>query len=429
MTRIRRDIKEFIHHRYKVYAKLIPKGGSEEDTIILQKEISDIHISKNYDEHFLPYYAMNVAVSSDVAMKIQDAWRDGTLYITLTRTESMRSQKMVERETGDTFINGVAFQIMTCEGGPPNVPDYQVSDISRHQPNTLMRLEAVPTLPMSMNKAINNGTFLNLRADELHAFLIAQNAPGGYPMLCAKADCTKVYETMMVPPLHLIPALRYIDRVYGVYKGKHTIFLDAHRGYFLTTTKNTYRDDQEPKATVLENIDPSMATNDEISFGSAWEDETKSFRVRVAKHIELAPDGPARREVQGENVKMVRATHTERVASLNKKLTVDVLGSPSGTKQNVVWQTYDNIFTEDKMRVENREQFSPITAEFSNINLRCLHPNLQWIVVTNTERTKPLEGAYRIKATDIMLKKAPGTTETMVSTAHVILVPSTITDE
>ena len=436
MTTIVSDTKDFHLNRYTIKVKLIPFAGGKADTIDLTKELSSLRIIKQYDDQVFPYYAMTVAVSVNVAKKIQAAWRIGKMYITMERliptSKSGTTGDSRETATGDMYIKDAPFQIMVCDGAPPNVPTGQNNDLVRQVPSVLFHMELSPLTPLAINKKTNNGAYHNLTMTSLAATLTNANAPKEtpYKFYMAPSDNTKIYESVFIHPMNYVPAIRHIDKVYGMYAGKLSIFLDVDTGYILSSTKSTIGGPTDPTTVILEAMSPEVSSPNEYGLGSAYSKTTKAYRLRTFQRIGASVDGPAKKEVNGEYIKLVRSTFDERSGSNCRKCIPDSLEPLTGLlKERILWQSYDNPLTADRLRVETRENYAPTSLHFTGCDLKALNPNLQWRLVSNVDDIKPLEGNWRIKSMEAVLTKAPGTTESCSADVMCIIVPSMSTSQ
>jgi hypothetical protein len=428
VTEIRRDTGKFKSYRYGIQADLVPKGGKEEDVIRLGPATSELRLMKHYDEQVFPYFRLTVAVSVEDATKIQSCWRNGRLYITLkeyladTGDESGNAD-----DTGRFYLKNGEFRIMVCDGSPAHVPDGEYNEMARNLPSILFRMELIPVLALGMNKAINNGAYHEVTTADLVALLTAQNAPkdSGYELAMSPGDNDRVYESIFCPPLNYVQALRHIDRVYGLYKGRLQIFLDVDRGYILSSTKLTERGPKDPTTVFLEVMSPEEASPNSSGAGSAYEEDSLAFRLRTAQRIEATFDGPVRREVSGDSVKLVWETMEERVNSEIKDIQVDSVGTEEKElKERVLWQKYDNKLTPERVKIDARERYAPATVRFRDCDLQAFGPTIQWMLVSELKRTGPMEGVWRISAMEAVLTKAPGTDETANVEVAAMILPS-----
>jgi hypothetical protein len=369
------------------------------------------------------------------AKKIQNTWRWGKVYLTIERYEPTKQSgntDIRELATGDMYIKDAPFQIMVCDGSPPNVPTKQSSSIHRDIPSVLFHMELAPLTPLSINKKTNNGAYHNLTITDLAATLTAANVPKEtpYKFYMAPSDNTKKYESIFISPMNYVPAIRHIDKVYGMYAGKLTIFLDVEKGYLLSSTKATNGGKNDPTNVNLEVFSPEDTSPNEIGIGSAYDKNTKTYRLRSSQRIQASVDGPARKETNGEYIKLVRSTFDERSGSNCRKCLPDNIEPLTGQlKERVLSQTYDNPLTADRVRVTTRENYAPTTVHFTGCNLDALTPNLQWTLVSNSEDMKPMEGRWRIRSMEAVLTKAVGTTESCNVEAMCIIVPSISTSQ
>jgi hypothetical protein len=430
MTAISNDIDKFQHHRYAVVANLIPKGGKEEDTIKLADSVTELRIVKHFDEQFMPYYRLVVGVSVDVAEKIQSAWRTGKMYITMRKYVAIKGETtngVKEEDTGETYIKDGEFRIMVCDGAPPHVPKGQSNELIRQVPSVQFVMELAATVPLDINKSVNNGAYHEVTTAEMAAHIVSDSMPKNLPdykFVMSTTDNPKRYESVFLPPLNFVPALRHIDKVYGMYKGTMCVFLDVDRGYVLSSTKATSAAKDEPKSVALELRSPEEASPDTMASGSAYEEEGKSFRLRTAQRIGADVAGPANRENNGESVKLVRSTTDERSGSMCKNLITDDNPPEGKKKEMVAWQCYDNPLVADRMRIQAREEFTPIHMAFESCDLGAFAPNLQWTLVTDASQSAQVEGQWRLRACEILLTKAPGSDQTSSVAVMAELVPA-----
>ena len=434
MTTINDDVDQFEHYRYRIEAKLIPKRGGEYETIELTQAISELRIVKHYDEQVMPYYRLTCAVSVEDATAIQAAWRTGHVYITMKKMKALRGGgggEQREEAVGAEYIKDGEFRILVCDGAPPHVPEGQTHELAARVPSVKFVMELAPTIPLGINKTINNGAYHEITTAELAAHLVAENAPvenPNYSFVMAPTDNPKRYESIFMPPLNFVAALRHVDRVYGMYSGTMSVFMDVDRAYILSSTKATGAGKNDPLFVMLEVRPPEATSPNVIGSGSAYDGEGRAFRLRTGQRITARIDGPANREVEGENLKVVRATHDERSGSHCKSLTTDNNPPEGRQKEKVVWQKYDNPLTADRLRIQARENFTPALVTFDAIDLDLLRPNLQWTLLTDSGRAAPLEGQWRCRAAEILLKRAPGTEESAVVEVMVEILPAVSPD-
>jgi hypothetical protein len=146
--------------------------------------------------------------------------------------------------------------------------------------------------------------------------------------------------------------------------------------------------------------------------------------LRTAQRIGADVAGPANRENNGESVKLVRSTTDERSGSMCKNLTTDDNPPEGKKKEMVAWQCYDNPLVADRMRIQAREDFTPINMTFESCDLGAFAPNLQWTLVTDAAQSAQVEGQWRLRACEILLVKQPGSDQTSSVAVMTELVPA-----
>ena len=426
------EINKFEHSRYRIKARLVPNGASsEEEELDIGKAVSELFIYKNYDEQAFPYYRLTAMLSKVVAARIYECWRDAKMYITLTRYIAVNDDQTNEEFTGDYYNNSIEFRIMVINGVPPPVQDGVQDDMAAARETLSVVLELAPSIPLEINRRILNGAFHDLKIIDLIASLTSANKPkSDYRFLLSTTDNMKVYETIFLPPLNYVASLRHLDRVYGMYAGKLVVFLDLKFGYILSSTKITVANGEVATTTAVQHMAQSEAAMNNTGSGGSWFDyDSTTHHLRTFFPLQIAVDGPARKEVGGEQIKLVNMSTEEHAGSVCKRLDADsVTPKEAGnSKERVVWQRYDNPLVVEKLRVESRESYAPQVLMFSSCDLEAFQPNLQWIITSNVETNKMFEGAWRISAMEAVLRKAPSTDETASVEVKCVVVPSTAT--
>ena len=66
----------------------------------------------------------------------------------------------------------------------------------------------------------------------------------------------------------------------------------------------------------------------------------------------------------------------------------------------------------------------PAAVSFSACDLRAFSPNLQWTLVTDSQTSEAMEGQWRLRATEFLMRKAPGTNESCAVEVMVEIVPA-----
>jgi hypothetical protein len=427
----RNENDKFRYNRYAVHSKIVPKDGNEENTIDISEAISEVRILKDYDRQVFPYYRVTAAISTDKAAKIQEIWQDAKLYMTLIRfvgNENRSTSPSDETDTGDKYIEDVEFKIMVCDGAPANRANSQPNELSNSVQSVLFHMEILPVNAIGMNKKINSSAYHEITISELAASLTSDNAPeGDYHFYMSPTDNTKRYESIFVPSLQYTKALRYIDSVYGLYKGKLILFLDVTEGYILSSAKTVVRQNPEPKSVTLQFIKSELKSEDSSELGSCYEEGKRNFILRTSKRITAAFDGPAQNEVVGGVIKLVNNSFDSIIGSSLMDMLFGFMkasGAADAVKKNLSWQAFDNPLISNRLNVAAHERFSPAYLQFADCDLKAFNPLLEWELVAESDQSKSVEGSWRIQAMEAVLIKAPGTRETCSVDVSVIILPA-----
>ena len=429
MTTLSPDADQFRVHRYAPSVRLIPKGADETAAIDMTQALLELRILKDFDTQAFPYVRMEVGVSVNEATQIQDVWREARLFVTLThRYIRDAGSDQEEYDTLEDYLKDAEFQIMVLDGAPPNVPAEQEAGVTSDAPSVRFVMELAPVIALSVNKRVNNGVYHEATLGEVVGALTVRNKPAArpYKFFMAATDNPRRYESIALPPSNYVQSVRYLDKVHGLYKGRLAVFLDIDAGFILSSTKVVQLSEQAPTRVMLEAVGGERAGMAPTQ-GSAYDEKTRAFRLRTSQRIDAEIAGPVRKETVGERIKLVRATFAERSGSDCKGLTPDTKPLDAVEKARVRWQTYDNDLTADRLKVEARESYAPATVSFESPDLAAFSPVLPWVLVSDEERLKDLEGHWRLQAVEIVLGKQPRSDETCKVHVMARLVPSAAT--
>ena len=420
MTDISVSTEVFHVYRYDVRARLVPKGGQQADEIDLSQFLTELRVVKDYDAHVLPYYRLTSRVSASDLRRVQDAWREGKLYLTVRKlrapegAESHASREPVDAD--EPYLTDAEFQVMTMDGTPFPSATEQVSDSPDNAPTVDAHMELSPTAALAFGKKLLNGVWHGVGIGDVVAALVAQSVPAGVPykFYLAPPDNGRTYESLLLPPHNFSQAVRYLDEVHGLYEGVPQVFLDADAGYVTSSAKTIAPKPGKPARVVIE-VAPSSQGGPDYASGSGFDPDALAYRLRTGQmpHVDLA--GPANKEIAGERVKLVGTSQRDRAGSDCRTVTADGQTLSDTPKERVRWQGYDNPLTGARMKVLARESYSPATVTFDSPDLAAFSPLLPWTLVAGDDRQRALEGDWRLRASEFVLSRTPGGAQSTAS--------------
>jgi hypothetical protein len=422
VSQIPNELAKYEKSVYEIRARLVPPGAGEGSSIKMDMMVTELRIVKDFDSHALPYFRLTIGVSLDDASRVRAAWRQGSVWMEVLRKTVPTDGTATEVDAFQDFIPMSEFRVMetTLDSPPPAVPEAGDSPSASAQAY-LGTMELVPVEALGISKAVNGGSYHDATVGEVIAFLTKNNRPpaSSYRFWMSPPDNTRRYESLLLPPMSYVEALRYLDRVHGLYSGRLSVFLDVGEGFILSSSSSV-RPDPGAAAMVLLEIRPSGLQSMEVSGGSGYDPAQRAFMLRAAGTPVVSAAGPARREVEGSHVRLVRSTQRELVGSNCKGLlpeASDLLfgGSDSRKKDRVLWQGYDNELTMKRLQLEAREDYAPMTAIFDGPDLAAFRPTLPWrSVVQGDSSERPqgeLEGYWRLSAVEMVLSQSPASAQ------------------
>ena len=420
MTTLSQDDGDFRRSVYDIRARLLPPDAGEEDSIDLAPLIVELRVVKEFDTKAFPYYRMTLGLSTAVADRIRDCWRQSKLTLSISRLWVPRGEEGTRPvDAFDDYLKDAEFRIMETDlhtAAPPAAPGSDDS-ASSHAQAHLAVFELAPVVAIGVNKGTNVGAFHDVTVAEMVAFATVRSRPerSPYRFWMVPPDNERRYESVVLPPMSYVQTVRFIDQVYGLYRGTLSVFLDVDAGYILSSAKSIEPPEGRPRSVVLE-LRPGSYQGPESSQGSAYDADQRSYRLRHAGVPAVEVRGPGRQEAEGGHVRLLRSSHRERSGTNCKSLFPELTdflfgGSDARQKQRVLWQSYDNELTVDRMRLQARENYSPMTVEFDGPDIGAFSPTLLWSVACQGEQRAELEGHWRLAAVEIVLTATPTSAE------------------
>lgn len=422
MTTLTNNLAQVERHVYAIRSTIIPAGGQEADAIDVGDLVTELRIVKDFDGASMPYFRMTVGVSRAVADRIRACWRSAKLTLTVSRRVVPRDGEGIRPiDAFHDILDNVEFRILeTSLDNPPPAPPESAAPTDEATEATayLGTLELVPAVSLAINRAVLGGAYHNTTVANLVALLCKRVRPSapGYKMWFMPPDNERTYESLVLPPLSFVQSLKTVDRVYGLYKGKLTVFLDYDALYVLNSARSIQPGPKDPQMVVLE-VRPQQTQTPGTTYGSAYDEESRTHRLRHFGPVDLRVEGPGARESEGGHVRLVRATHRERTGTNCKDIFPEIAqflpgGDATTKKMRVLWQTYDNELTADRMRLEARERYAELRVQLDSPNLAALSPVLQWRVEAEGDaQRQELEGYWRLSGVEISLTQSPKSDE------------------
>lgn len=433
-TEITRDSDQFHVYRYGVSIRYIPPKAGEDEEINLGRHHTELRVVKDYDAQVMPYFRLHAVLSQRDVQRIRETWKEGRLFITIAKFRVDRGdEKDAEVDTGEFVMKDEEFKIMLGDMTPATTRMDDAGTQAMQLPTVEFPMEIAPILPLAINKAVSPEVFHDVTINDVVVSLIERHAPRGadYKFAMSPSDNPRRYETLMIPPLNFTQAMRYVDDVYGIYKGRLSVFMDTHRAYVTSSTKVTKNPPSIKATAVSLEVISAQAAGEAAASGSGFDAESRVIRLRTSSKVEVDASGPARSEVDGKSIQLVNTSFETNTELDCGSWAVDEENDKTGAasdeerKRKVFWQNYDNPLTGDRMKILARENYAPAVVQADGFDVAALEPTLLWRLLTSNDSTAVIEGNWKLRAAELVFTKQKDSGSTSSLQAMLKLVPAT----
>ena len=178
MTSIALTQDQFKIHRYKAKVLYIPKNAKPEDVIDLSRNLVTLRIVKDFDTQVMPYYRIELGLSTTQVRTIQQGWKEATLNITLShryiKDTSVKNSE--EYDTLEDYLTDAQFKIMVVDNSP-NAQSAEQDGVANSIPMVMYQMELCAIAPLDINKRLNNSAYHGCTTTDIVASLTDKSRP------------------------------------------------------------------------------------------------------------------------------------------------------------------------------------------------------------------------------------------------------------
>lgn len=411
-TNVLANSSKYNLYKYKVNIRFIRNDAAlPEDEFQLSKALTKLVIHKNFDDFIYPYYKAVFQLSVEQVKFLTVNHHAGKIYISIEKfLIKIEKDATTETPTGEFYIKDIPFAVFEIDKNPtdaiePEVPSKR-SESNAGQKAIPFTLGLIPSVPMDINKYINNGAFHDTALPNVLAYLVGVNSPKfpNYKFFVSNIDNVKVYETIIVPPFNFNKAVVYVDSCYGLYKTKLLQFFDCNEAYVMSANRLFKNEKYKYQLVALEMMGPeALASLTDASYKS---DEDSVWFLRTRQKPILENSNKLMREIGGESVKFVGSSQEENTAVDCGPVKIDKDETNSErSKEIVVKKMYDNDFIMSKYNGNLQENSAKFTAVWDDCDIETFQSYFEYTVLSNSSYSKDYEGYWRLTCVEHTFNK------------------------
>ena len=216
--------------RFLVEAFMLDR--TEGDSTNISTYIKNISVKKNYIENSLPLFVIDLFLPNDVREKMRD--NDIFINLDVSKYSDIDSEQTEETET--PFITGNVFNVLIKPYTKPNTDNSLKSEDDEgngEKGNNFklfpFQIAGVPENLVKKNNLIINEVYQESLMDDILVNILSQAESG--KIFIDPSDNKEREESLLVPPLNIITAVKYLHEYYGIYNSKLGLFFDYNGTY------------------------------------------------------------------------------------------------------------------------------------------------------------------------------------------------------
>jgi hypothetical protein len=256
------------------------------DTIIdISSFIRSVNIKKEFISNSFPLFVIDIMTTQ----QIRDIMRDNDISINLKidkysdsdseLSEDSNEIPIIEERIVDTNIRIYDKPYMSSSNYKEEDDENSdgMSDVMRVFP---YQLSGIPDELVAKNDKIVNEVYDNAKINDVLVHLISQVEDN--EIYIDNSDNSERFRSLLIPPLNIIPALRYLQNIYGVYNSSLGIFFDLNKTYVY----KIFNKDRQNTNTVEIITIPANDISDDNKLLTPMVDENNNIRI----HLKNTPD-------------------------------------------------------------------------------------------------------------------------------------------
>lgn len=273
----------FATHTYKFTIEFSTIDSETGDMTDYESAVLNVAIKKNFMSQCYPLYVLNLSLTEEERRNL--VMND--FYVSLRIRRCAESDD--EAEDGDADASApitdktIAEILLKPFDKPKTIAIQKTSDDDSEEAadNTQAQkvtysLNCIPMDQLEYNNTVINDCFSNANLNEIITHELSSAYSGD--IYFQKSANTERYESLLIPPMSLIPMLRYLQTNYKVYdESPMSIFFEDSKLYVYCIEDNFNSRDEGNRLTISIQSDPT--SNDQTAYKDPMSDEDGNIRM------------------------------------------------------------------------------------------------------------------------------------------------------
>ncbi len=255
---------ENVSHLFKINFNVINTETSE--IIDLSDSLISLREKDNYVSNVFRHYVVILRIDNNQRKYLTE--NKVVFSFKILRTNNILAIDEEETDSTERAYDKEVEEDTIKPFNKPIIESIKNEDYDNEEDKTLdtqkvsYKAECVSIYSIEQNSNVINAVYMNTNITNVLVNIISENFKG--KLFLQKPDNISLYRSVLIPPLNLIPAIRFINENYGLYNAGLSIFVEKNNFYLYSLTD--FNRDFENKLNInvvnaTQNTDSSIYSN------------------------------------------------------------------------------------------------------------------------------------------------------------------------
>jgi len=361
--------------KFVVEANILNLNNGE--SVDISNSITDINVKKSFIESSFPLVVVNMMVTEENRNIMRD--NDIALKIKVSKYTDVNQES--EQDTDSIVIEEVILNSVIRSYKKPYAATAakteEDNEDRNNQSDTIKlipyQIIGIPEELIQKNKIVINQIYENAKMDDVLVNILSQVETGN--LFMDPSDNIEKELSLLIPPLNVAPAIKYLQEVYGIYNAGMSLFFDFD-GTYLTKMYGSSRQ----YANTLEIISVSANENNtNIAYTTPQTNEDGNVRLYLQVPPPFVSVDKISKDVLGQTT--VFNSYDYNFDPVRRIYSQDT----NNQKTRYYWNSFQNQIFEQSYITETLRSSEAISISMRNISPSYFRINTLYTVNTNND--------------------------------------------
>jgi hypothetical protein len=232
--------------RFIVKAYLLDSNGDQ--SMDLSGYVTSVNVKKDFIANCLPLYVLNLRIEKSLRDTIRDLKSDISLGVysyaidpTVSNDETSPTSNAMEDTIVETILTPYDKALTTNVQSQDSDDDADSTESSSKTQNIKVdyELDCIPKDLLAINNSVINEVYENASMNDIAVSILSGVIPSGNSLVMQPSDNIDREESLIIPPMNVVPAMRFLQNQYGFYNNSMSVFFDTGKTYLFDPMANS----------------------------------------------------------------------------------------------------------------------------------------------------------------------------------------------